>query len=213
MTPAPPTPQVDLPRETHNKEYSMKADFGSFGLRDFLHYVVPGSCLLGGALLLMDVPTASFTEHEIIMSILGAVAAFVVGQISYVVTYAARSVARWLIKIDTTTSDFKTAYMVCIEDHPRFSTEIIRYRSFARFCAAMVIPTGLLGVAAFVRMYAWSPTWAFVTACTALLGCFGFAGRYRRYQSVYHDYVWRCYKHYHEQASAATHTNQTSPNP
>ena len=175
-----------------------------FGLRDFLFYVVPGGVVLLDVLLIFnEVPTlAKDRVGQIVATTCGVLLAYVLGQIAYSATYLLRKIrvkgpGLW----EETSPQFLIAYMWAIEKHGTyFLAEIYRYRSFARFCAAMVLPTLFLGGAGAYRLGQLVSAWELgaivsvkVGLIVGLICATTFVHRYRRYDAEFRKYVRTCW--------------------
>lgn len=165
-----------------------------FAVRDFLFYLVPGAVFLCGLFLLAGSSSEIMQGYgDITISIAGIILAYFLGQVAYVATYPLKRLIGGRTAEEAELPEFKDAFMVCVEKHTTFyAAEISRYRNFARFCIAMVVPTAFLGVAIVNRIWAISKWWAVSTAILSCLGIVSFIFRYRRYSCVWIDQVKRC---------------------
>lgn len=167
-----------------------------FGLRDFLFYLVPGGVTLAAFLLVFG---SSFIKVEqfgkVSTSIFAILAAYFLGQVMYGATYILRNhlpkdKSWW----EEDTPIFRDAYMWVIEKHTTYHVaEIFRYRNFARFCLAMVLPTLIVTVAGVIRLWTVSVPWCFIVIAVGMFAVYRFIKRYIRYDSEYRQYVQRCW--------------------
>jgi hypothetical protein len=172
----------------------IQAGASQLGLRDFLFYLVPGSLFLGSAVLLSHVNLAQVRDLSGFgASILGVLLAYFAGQVCYGLTYPLRNLLGKKSRQVEDSAEFTQIYIWVIEEHPTlYSTEVVRYRSFARFSIAMVFPSLLLGISITSRLAAISLRLSILSLLCTILIVVSFIYRYRRYDKIFCSLVLTC---------------------
>lgn len=183
-----------------------------FNFRDFLIYVIPGAVLLAALLLLAGVTKQDVKDSSgIAESLLGLLAAYLLGHAAYGPTYP----LRWLLPgWKEETSEWKTDHMWVMESHPTYYYgEIFRYRNLCRMFLALVIPLLLLGAAICYRSWSGERGWAVVAAVAFSVAAVSSAYRAVRYNRRYLDQVRRCKKFdWGDEPATGNHTSTEQHN-
>ena len=115
-------------------------------------------------------------------SIAAVLAAYILGQISYGATYLLRPflpVPSAKVKEDP---EYNNKYMWIVERHTTYYTaEVFRYRNFARFSMAMVLPSSILGIVLSIQPWYTNKAWPFAIALITVIAVVSFIWRYYRY--------------------------------
>jgi hypothetical protein len=160
------------------------------GLRDFLFYVVPGTVLLTGLFALEGVSASDLEPYlDISSSIAAILAAYILGQCAYPLSYAVRMIVGKIgprMPSGEEDEGFMRAYrQVAKEDSSYFAVEVFRYRTMARFCSVMVFPVFFAAFGIALGGWQLDATHRIVFIGMAFLISFGFLWRYHRYEYRY----------------------------
>jgi hypothetical protein len=174
---------------------NIETSVAQVGLRDFLFYVLPGAILLLGLLALAGAGPADLKpDLDVTSSIAGVLVAYILGQCAYPLSYVVRCAMNGrgrLKKRDSKEAEtFKAAYRaIAAGEELYFAVEVFRYRTMARFCAAMVFPLLLAGLGIAVGRWRLDALVRWGVALIALVTCAGFLWRYYRYECRYRSSV------------------------
>lgn len=189
-----------------------------FGLRDFLFYLLPGSIIFISFIYLFQSEDLFFDKTiNLGSSIMILLFSYFIGQVNYGFTYYLRNflntdtvIVNWIKKknesffeninieiISNKTEsekDFEKSYMLVIEKGSSyFTTQIFRYRNFARFSLTMIFPSLLFGITTIIRFlksdhYFYAIIILVITCYTVKI----FLYRYFRYTYCYQNQVNLC---------------------
>jgi len=171
-----------------------------FGQIDFFLYLAPGSIVLLSIILFTGITPAALSEHSnIATSILGIFIAYFLGHAIYPLNYFLRKYLHKKLATKSHELDedkyenefFSEGIQNAFLKHPEFClSQLLRYRSLARFTTAMLFPCIILGFGIAFYVYhvlqesASNLIRVSIAILSVILGfcaALGFSHRYERY--------------------------------
>ena len=167
-----------------------------FGLVDFFLYLAPGTMVLLSIMLAAGITPADLSTHSsLATSLLAMLVAYFLGHAIYPLSYLLRNEKlhkalfcnRKTSNLDRYKESFSKQYQVAIFAHPEFClSQLVRYKSLARFSIAMVWPSLFMaiGIILYLNLYAVFKKpfiFAIFSVIVLLVIAYGFFCRFGRY--------------------------------